>query len=200
VSFFCHQFRFISPKAILDNAPQATQLLQRPFQWKISVGRPGKGNANDETVRPDYIFGIQFPKHPRQPGARRYYMLEVDRGTEPQRRSEPRGPYEFRRLESIADKLFLYNQTFSGWNSGKEVKPFTFSTFSVLVVIDRGPQRVANMVKESKRASDGVGVHTHRFAELAAFEKNDILTMPWFTGKGDTVALVDWLMQTPKAS
>src|SRR3954470_6524483 len=188
-SCFNHEFRFISSTEIFEDAPESTQQLPRPFQWKVSVQRTGMQSAR-ETVRPDYIFGIEFPNHPQRPGAQRFYMLEVDRGTEPQRRTEPRGRYEFRRLESIADKLFLYNQTFMGWKGGREVKPYNFTIFFVLVVTDRGPQRVANMVKESMRISGGVGVHTHRFADLAAIEDNDILTMQWLTGKGEKSVLV----------
>src|SRR3954451_22327904 len=196
-SCFIHEFRFIPPKEILDNAPESTQQLPRPLQWKVSVQRPGTQAAR-ETVRPDYIFGIEFPNHPQRPGAQRFYMLEVDRGTEPQRRTEPRGRYEFRRLESIADKLFLYNQTFAAWKGGREVRPYNFTNFFVLVVTDCGPRRIANMVKESMRISCGVGVHTHRFADLAAIENNDILTMQWLTGEGKSLASVEWLMEKPR--
>jgi hypothetical protein len=76
-------------------------------------------------------------------------MIEADRGTEPQRRTEPRGPYAFRRLESIADKLFLYDATMTAWKEGREVKPYPFASFYVVTITDRGRQRVANMVAET---------------------------------------------------
>jgi hypothetical protein len=121
-------------------------------------------------------------------------MLEADRGTEPQRRSEPKGTYAFRRLESIADKLYLYDETFEAWREGREVTPFGFKNFYVLTITDRGPQRVANMVAESRRMSGGDGVFSHWFADLATVEKYDVLTMPWQSGKGETMHIAPWLV------
>lgn len=198
-SCFRNEIHFIPQEEILEAAPEETQLVQQPFQWRISVSRRGKATTR-ETVRPDYIFGLKFPKHPERPGVIRYYMIEADRGTEPQRRSSPRGPYEFRKLESIADKLFLYKETLTAWREGKEVKPFGFTNFFVLVVTDRGAQRVANMVKECKRISAGAGVHSHRFADLASIQDSDILTMPWLTGEGKLQAPVEWLAQPLKTA
>jgi hypothetical protein len=61
-----NQIRFIPPEEIIESAPQDTRQLQRPFQWRISVNRPGMTTAR-ETVRPDLIFGLEFPKHPTRP-------------------------------------------------------------------------------------------------------------------------------------
>src|SRR3954463_6405252 len=46
-SCFCHEFRFISPTEISDDAPESPQQLPRPFQWKVSVQRPGKPLARE---------------------------------------------------------------------------------------------------------------------------------------------------------
>jgi hypothetical protein len=54
-----HQIRFISPQEILERAPEETQASPRPYQWRITVSRPGKPTMR-ETVRPDYIFGLEF--------------------------------------------------------------------------------------------------------------------------------------------
>jgi DNA-binding HxlR family transcriptional regulator len=196
---FNNKIRLLSPEHILSESPEATQQLAKPFQWRISVSRPGAVTLR-ETVRPDFIFGLEFPHHPRQPGTKRYVMLEADRGTEPQRRAEPKGPYAYRRLESIADKLFLYNQSLACWREGREVKPFGFTNFYVLIVTDRGPKRVANMVAESKRTSGGKGVWSHWFADRETLEENDFLTMPWVNGKGETVRIADWLVRNPNGS
>jgi hypothetical protein len=196
---YVNNVRLVEPEDILNEAPEATRELARPFQWRISASRPGKGTVH-ETVRPDYIFGLEFPYHPSHAGIKRHFMLEADRGTEPQRRTEPKGPYTYRRLESIADKLFLYDQSLTSWREGREVKPYGFTNFYVLVVTDRGPRRVANMVAESKRMSGGVGVFSHWFADIATLDEHGFATAPWLNGKGETTRIADVLVRRPKVA
>jgi hypothetical protein len=90
--------RVIEPDEILVHASERVQRQPNPFMWETRV-RWG-GEEHRIHVAPDKVFGIEDAG-----GSRRYYFLEMDRGTMPVARGDLR-------RTSLLRKFLSYDATF----------------------------------------------------------------------------------------
>jgi hypothetical protein len=90
--------RIIEPDEILARASERVKRQPNPFMWETRV-RWG-GEEHRIHVAPDKVFGIEHAD-----GSRRYYFLEMDRGTMPVARSDLR-------RTSLLRKFLSYDATF----------------------------------------------------------------------------------------
>src|SRR5205085_601282 len=74
----------IRANEIVAAAPEETRLAREPLRWRVSKTVMGKREWF--SVVPDGLFGIGFAD-----GTASYFLLEIDRGTIPLRRSDVEG-------------------------------------------------------------------------------------------------------------
>jgi len=90
--------RFVSPFAILANAPDQTKRSKHPLSVKLP----------DRYIVPDYLFGIAHTKDGKE--EYRFFWYEHDQGTEPVERVTSAGSSLKRKLEDcdlmLADRLY----------------------------------------------------------------------------------------------
>ena len=72
--------RLIEPDEIIAALPDRARTARNPFSLKVKV--PQRGVVRERGIVPDLVFGLM----PRD-GSRRYFMVEIDRGTMPVVRS-----------------------------------------------------------------------------------------------------------------
>ena len=120
---------------ILAASPQETQASRSPRTLRYE--HPKRGRLSKT---PDTIFGLRFLDGRDLDS--KFFFLEADRGTEPQRRRTPRRrkPLE---LPSITEKLEGYRQIHK---DRVHRERFPIEHFRVLFVTDKGVQRVQNMI------------------------------------------------------
>lgn len=90
--------RIIEPDEILEGASERVKRQPNPFMWETNV-RWG-GEEHRLHIAPDKVFGLAYGD-----GRRRYYFLEMDRGTMPVGRSDIR-------RTSLLRKYLSYDATF----------------------------------------------------------------------------------------
>jgi hypothetical protein len=90
--------RVIEPDEILERASEQIRRQPNPFMWETRV-RWGREEHRIH-VAPDKVFGLEHAD-----GRRRYYFLEMDRGTMPVARSDIR-------RTSLLRKFLSYDATF----------------------------------------------------------------------------------------
>lgn len=90
--------RIIDSDEILDGASERVKRQPNPFMWETNVR--WRGEQHCLHVAPDKVFGLEYAD-----GRRRYYFLEMDRGTMPVARSDIR-------RTSLLRKFLSYDATF----------------------------------------------------------------------------------------
>jgi hypothetical protein len=66
----------LNPEDIISASPPETQRAHNPFALKIKLSE--RGSPRDIGLIPNLVFGLAFTD-----GSRRFFMVEVDRGTMP---------------------------------------------------------------------------------------------------------------------
>ena len=74
--------RLIEPAKMIADTLRSSQSSDASFALRAKVSH--RGGTREVGVVPDLVFGIVFPD-----GSRRNFMVEIDRGTMPVRRSDP---------------------------------------------------------------------------------------------------------------
>lgn len=198
--------RLIRPSEILEEvAPAETRALDRPFYWTADVA----WNGRRETIGivPDKVFGLEFVNDP--PPNRVWFFLEADKGTEtvlPVRGTLKRS--------SFLQKAAVYYAT---WQQKLHTERFGFKNFRVLTVtttpslmapqtkkdirrkgeVDRATakrmqSRVELLIEANRKVSEGRGSGVFLFTDLPSLlVADDVLAMPWQSGAGKTVRLMD---------
>jgi hypothetical protein len=145
----------------------------QPFNWKVKIN-----NQLKLGVIPDWVFALEISDGSRK-AERSYFFLEADRGTMPVARKNLSQTSFYR-------KLLAYQAT---WSQGLHHSLFGFHRFRVLTVTT-SPGRVDSLVEACSQLKSGHGLFL--FADLASFQKGDIFTLHWKTGKkGETNFLMD---------
>ncbi len=157
--------RIIEPDEILARASERVQRQQNPFMWETRV-RWG-GEEHRIHVAPDKVFGVEH-----EDGSRRYYFLEMDRGTMPVARSDIH-------RTSLLRKFLSYDATF---RDSLHRSLYGLPGFQVLTVTT-SEERIASCVEVLR-----VLAHAHDvtkrflFAEKAPPEADgltSLLATPW---------------------
>jgi hypothetical protein len=171
---------------IVADAPASRQGKQHD-RWDVEIER---SQAEPKSVRvvPDKIFGIQRLDRPQ--GQNRYhFFLEADLRTESIHRTSPN-------QVSFAEKLSAYRASFLAWKREVDqqltpLRPFAFHGFRVLTVTT-GPKRIASMVAHvQKLSTQGRGLFLFTDVETLYAYRDNILRLPWTSGGGEMVRLVD---------
>jgi hypothetical protein len=168
--------RIIEPDEILVHASERVQRQQNPFMWETRV-RWG-GEEHRIHVAPDKVFGIEDAD-----GSRRYYFLEMDRGTMPVARSDIRHT-------SLLRKFLSYDATFRD-NLHRNL--FGLPGFQVLTVTT-SEERIATCVEVLRELT-----HTRDAAKRFLFAAKPvpeaggmapIFAMSWMSGTGKTMKVI----------
>lgn len=136
----------------------------------------GRGTTLEIGVIPDLVFGLQIGAT-----ARRNYMVEIDRGTMPVRRSDPA-------QTSFERKMRVYLAAHAAEQHGRL---FGWKTFRVLTVTsDR--TRMQTMIEAARhlRVAHSPGPGLFHFATFADFREASPLDHQWLDGYGNPASLL----------
>lgn len=125
--------RLVPQHEILEQAPAATRADRRPTTWRIDVDY--RGSRRVLHLEPDGIFAIAHSQL-APPQDRKFFFLEIDRGTMPVVRSKVE-------QTSILRKLVAYHATF---RAGIHRSRFGIDNMRVLIV-GKSRERTATIIE-----------------------------------------------------
>ena len=135
-----------------------------------------RGKMRESSVIPDLVFGLV-----RADGARRYFMVEIDRGTMPVRRSD-------QARTSFESKMRTYLVAYA---SKAHARQLGWRSFRVLVVTtDRQRTRSMQEVLRDVRSAHGISASPFWFTTFDDLRAVDPLTHEWRDGGGKAVRLI----------
>ena len=109
--------RLIDKDEVLAQSPAQTRRAKYPFRWKTQLTH--NGERHDIMILPDYVFGIED-----QNGRKKFFFVEIDRGTMPVSRRDITQTSYIRKILSYADTF----------KRGLAIKRFGMNGFQVLTV------------------------------------------------------------------
>ncbi len=163
---------------IIAASPTHTQRAREPLRWKVE--RIERGRREIFSVVPDGLFALIFPDDTDA-----YFLLEVDRGTIPQNRTDTEGSAAWRK--NIRYKLATY---YDGWKAGRHVEQFGVKQVRVLMVTTSS-KRVENMLAAVDEITEGRGSNFFLFTDQAQLATSDPLSVEWISGKRQRIKLTD---------
>jgi hypothetical protein len=135
-----------------------------------------KGTRREIGLIPDVVFGLCFAD-----GSRRFFLVEIDRGTMPISRSD-----------IMQTSLERKMRTYLAAHAAKEhERRFGWTSFRVLVVTT-DEQRMQSMIKilGALHIPRSIGVSLFLFATRDQLAANDPLTLTWRDGTGKPQTLI----------
>ena len=160
----------IEPEQILAAAPEATRRAPAPFKFTART------EHGDLAVIPDRVFGLDFTMERK----RKYFFLEADRATMPVMRASLLQTSMYRKFLAYAAGGAPLNAF------GRQLG---IGSFRVLTV-STSAERTRHMLDALQQATRGS--RQFLFADRTAIDTaSDLLTLPWLSGKGDRVRLLD---------
>ena len=166
----------IRAEQIIAAAPDETRSAREPLRWSISKTVMGKRESF--SVIPDGLFGVGYSDNTAA-----YFILEIDRGTIPLRRTDVRGTTAWRK--NIAYKLATY---YEGWKLKQHEQQFGIKQMRVAIVTTSA-ERVQNMLSIVDEITEGRGTNFFIFADRTALACNSGLDVSWTSGKNQNVTL-----------
>lgn len=156
---------------ILAAAPQKTQKMREPLRLVV----PGLSNKiGISSVIADGLFGLRFPDETTA-----YFLLELDRGSMPIKRST------FERT-SYHRKLLIY---WEAWKKKLHVEHFGVSQIRILTITS-SPERVDHMLSAVGAITQGNGSNFFLFADEKSLQHEPLEAL-WRSGKREWVKLTD---------
>lgn len=168
----------IRPEQIIAAAPEETRFAREPLRWHVTKSVMGKRESF--SVVPDGLFGLAFAD-----GTAAYFLLEIDRGTIPLKRTDVRGTTAWRK--NIAYKLATY---YEGWKAKQHERQFGVKQVRIAVVTS-SPERVQNMLAIVDEITTGRGTNFFVFIDREKMKGKNVLEVRWLTAKGAEVKLHD---------
>ncbi len=166
--------RVIHANELIAAFPQPPAKARNAFSMKAKVSQ--QGLMRERAVVPDLAFGLAPPN-----GSRRYFMVEIDRGTMPVIRSNPS-------LTSFEQKMRAY---LAAYAAKQHRRSFGWSSFRVLTVTtDRYRLDSMTDALPGLHIPHSPGPSLFLFATRAELAAADPLTHAWIDGGGRTVALI----------
>ncbi|MGD1036396.1 MAG: replication-relaxation family protein [Roseiarcus sp.] len=166
--------RLIGPDEIVGALPDQTRTARNPFPLKVKV--PQRGVVRERGIIPDLVFGLAH-----RDGSRRYFMVEIDRGTMPVARSN------FMQT-SFEQKMRAYLLAHA---AKQHERHFGWKTFRVLTITTDG-YRMRSM-KEALhrlRVPHSPGPSLFLFSTRDDLHAGDPLAHTWHDGNGREVRLM----------
>ena len=164
----------LSQSDIIASLPESTRKTGNPLAMKVKLSRDGA--VHQVGVVPDTAFGLKFPD-----GSRRCFMVEIDRGTMPVERKNPK-------LTSYQRKMHAY----LGAHAAKlHERQFGWKTFRVLTVTT-DEHRLRSMMDALRalHVPHSLGPQLFLFATRSDLRAPDPLTHGWLDGSGRTFQLI----------
>lgn len=198
--------RLIKERELVETIiPEATRAQAKPFRFPVSVR--WQGSSVRSYVEPDQAFGLEFTNEP--PPNRTWFFLETDTGTEtvvPESQTLKRS--------SFLQKAARYYAT---WQQKLHTERFGFKNFRVLTVTttptllqprvkkelrregqvdaktrSKMERRIGLLLEAQKLVTEGRGSGLFLFTDLPSLlVADDVLSMPWMSGAGKAVRLID---------
>lgn len=169
-----HEVTMIHPDELTAEFPQSRRASRHPFALRVPLTQGTV--VHDVGVVPDLAFGLRFPD-----GTRRCFLVEIDCGTMPIVRADPKQTSFGRKLSSYlaAHTARLHEQQF-GWK-----------TFRVLTVTT-SESRMLSMVRASQFFPHGTpaGPRLFHFAVRNDLYRAGVFRYQWLNGEGMPVTIV----------
>ena len=145
-----------------------------PFALRAKLSH--RGSVHELSVVPDLVFGLQFADR-----SRRNFMVEIDRGTMPVRRSDPE-------QTSFEGKMRVYLAAHAGKQHERQ---FGWKNFRVLTVTT-DHQRIETMMEAARelRVPRSVGPALFLFATFDDLSVSSPLDHEWRDGNAHAVQLI----------
>jgi hypothetical protein len=149
-------------------------LGMNPFSLNAKLS--DRGVVRDTTIIPDIVFALELAD-----GSRRNFMVEVDRGTMPVRRSDPE-------QTSIERKMRVY---LAAHAAKQHREQFGWANFRVLIVTT-DQHRVGSMIDTVRRlrVKRGIGPMLFLFSTFDDLRGADPLASRWLDGNRQTASLI----------
>jgi hypothetical protein len=166
--------RVIPPTEIKATSRQPMRASRAPFALRAKLAH--RGVVREIGVVPDVVFGLELPD-----GSRRYFMVEIDRGTMPITRSD----FE---QTSVERKMRAY---LAAHAAKQHERQFGWKTFRVLTITT--DQRRLQSMKEALRGlrvPHTPGASLFLFSIFDEFRDSDPLSHAWTDGNGRHIRLM----------
>ena len=157
---------------VLAEAPAKTRTAREPLRLAVQ-GLDTKLGVS--SVIADGLFGLSFPDDTAS-----YFLLEMDRGSMPVKRSRSD-------KTSFQRKLKVY---WEAWKAHRHVEHFGVKQIRVLTVTENAA-RVDHMINAVYEITGGRGSNFFLFAEKTRFYGRLPTEVWWTSGKGELVRLAD---------
>src|SRR4051794_25222837 len=165
--------KLITAEDMIAAAPRRLPVTN-PFSLDAKLS--DHGITRDAAIIPDIVFGLELPA-----GSRRNFLVEIDRGTMPVRRSDPE-------QTSIERKMRVY---LAAHAAKQHREQFGWANFRVLIVTT-DQHRIGSMIEalHRLRVSRGIGSALFLFNTFDALRTADPLACDWLDGNRQTVTLI----------
>jgi DNA-binding Lrp family transcriptional regulator len=167
--------RLIEPDEIAAELPERVRKARNPFSLKVKMRQ--QGVIRERRIIPDLVFGLALCS-----GARRYFMVEIDRGTMPVVRSNlMQTSFEQKMRAYLTAHAAKQHQQHFGWKN-----------FRVLAVTTdaRRRQSMVDALRRS-RVPHSLGAPLFYFATRDELGTTNPLDHPWLDGLGKSQMLRD---------
>jgi hypothetical protein len=165
----------IRPDELVAAFPDQRGTARNPFTLKVTLSH--RGVMHETGLVPDFAFGLTLTD-----GSRRYFLVEIDRGTMPVVRSD------ILRQTSFEEKMRAY---LTAHAAKQHERQFGWKTFRVLT-ITTDARRAWSMTEALRhlRVPHSPGASLFLFATRDGLRGSDPLTHAWQDGTGREVRLV----------
>lgn len=135
-----------------------------------------RGRKHETSVVPDLVFGLELPRKER-----RNFVVEIDRGTMPVKRSDPE-------QTSFESKMRIY---LAAHAAKEHVQQFGWKNFRVLTVTT-GHNRMGSMIDALRQLSvpRSIGPALFSFTTFDELRTGDPLAHRWVDGTGNATHLI----------
>jgi hypothetical protein len=166
--------RLISAEEMITASRRPMQASRAPFALRAKLAH--RGAVREFSVVPDIVFGLELPD-----GARRNFMVEIDRGTMPITRSR------FDQT-SFEKKMHAY---LAAYAAKQHERQFGWKNFRVLTITTDRP-RILSMTEALRglRVPHSRGASLFVFSTFDDLRAGDPLSLAWIDGAGQHVRLI----------
>jgi hypothetical protein len=166
--------RLIAADEMIAASRQPLRASRDPFALRAKLSY--RGTVHEISVVPDVVFGLELPD-----GSRRYFMVEIDRGTMPITRSRfDQTSFEKKMRGYLAAHAAKQQERQFGWNN-----------FRVLTVTtDRQRMRSMKEALRGLRAPRGLGASLFLFGTFDDLRTGDPLAHEWSDGNSRAARLI----------
>ena len=167
--------QLLHPEDLIAAFPDQTSAGRNPFTLRATIS--DRGITEKVSVVPDFAFGLLL-----RDGSRRYYVVEIDRGTMPiARTNSPR-------QNSFQEKMRTYLGAHAG---GQHERRLGWNTFRVLTVtIDEYRVRSMNEALRALHVPHSPGPSLFFFATRDELTATDPISLAWRDGNDRAVCLI----------